>query len=110
MRVKISDNRFLVEDTDQAVSEILNIDNNDNLAIQVVYDANAGGNAYLEASCNGVDFEQITTPITSVVALNVLGGSFMWNLTNAHFRFLRVVVPATDSTTIQLNGNLLRGY
>lgn len=87
--------------TTAAVAEIVDLMKYDDFAIGVKYGAGAGGNMKLQASVDGVNFSDVTG---TTIALDVLGGSHIYNVDNAHFRWLKIIVPASAATVVQFTG------
>lgn len=91
MQGKLNKLIAVAEDVSGAQNIDLDITNNDKMAIQVVYGASLAGNLELQVSLDGLNWDSITA---SIQALNVLGGSHTWNITDEHSKYLRIVLPA----------------
>lgn len=74
------------------VNGLVNITEHEDFAVQVTYGAGAvgGDELSLEASLDGTNYSTITG---TEQAMDPAGGSHVWNVSDAHFRFLRVVIP-----------------
>jgi len=78
---------------DGAAGLIVNITVNEKSAIQVIYGAGSAGNLTLSGSL----FEDPSTfaVLTNTTqAMDVAGGSHLWNVDNMFFKFIRVDLPA----------------
>ena len=92
--IKVQDVKVLAEGVSSPLSIVQDVRKYQNFAIQVDYDAGLAGNLELEASVDGVDYSPIPS---SQQAVDPAGGTHIWNVTNAHYLFVRIVIPGTGN-------------
>lgn len=91
MQGKINKNIPIGDIASGAQNIVVDVTVNEKCSIQVNYAALSAGDLSLEASNDGINFAEITD---SVQAMDVAGGSHIWNVENMFFKWLRVVIPA----------------
>jgi hypothetical protein len=72
------------------VDAFVDLTQNEDYAVQVNYGPGGVGNLELAGSIDGVNYAPIAS---STQAMDILGGTHVWNVSDSHFKWLKVVVP-----------------
>lgn len=96
---KLRNNETIVDASAGVISTVIDLFDWEDGALGIIYGANAGGNIELDASLDGTNFSLIAA---STQAMDVAGAYHVYNLNDLHFRYLRLRMPATASTTVRL--------
>lgn len=103
MPAKITCIEIIVDNVTSPVSVIQSVRKFEDYAIQVNYGAGGVGDMELEASIDGINFGTIAG---SAQAMDIAGGTHVWNVTDAHYVSVRIVIPGTAvNTTVLFAGN-----
>lgn len=95
---KIGKNLTVIDDVTGPVEATVDLSEHEDYAVQVNY--GAGGlvsdDILLQASLDGVNFSPIAA---SVQAMDPAGGSHIMNVTDSHYKFVKIVVEGASVNT-----------
>lgn len=111
MRNKLTREVTLIEDTSSAIDQVIDLANFGKFSIGVEYSTNVGETTMtLSGGLDDREPNNFSVIPASVQGLDNTGGYHVWNIPDDFcFKFLKLNVPATASTTVKLQGVYLRG-
>lgn len=91
---------------DGPFTSTIDVSSHEDYAIQLKTTGGIAGDFELQASIDGVNFVTIAASITPV---DPAGDDILWNVTDAHYKYVRVSIPAdVTGAELQFMGEILR--